>query len=115
MFSKDDGTVIRRPFSSVDANRDIVLAPNRTFEIVLPSNPTTGYDWMVHVDHPEVVRNVSHKFTADSSGRVGLGGNTKWSLRTKKSGKTKLVFSYMRPWEEGVEPTRVVTFSIAVR
>ncbi len=115
MFSKDDGTVIKRPFSSVDASREIVLAPNRTFEIVLPSNPTTGYDWVVHVDHPEVIKNVSHKFAADSSGRVGVGGNTTWSLRTKKTGSAKLVFSYMRPWEEGVEPTRVVAFLIVVR
>ena len=46
MTKSGDG-VIDRPFSAVDASREIVLAPERSFEIVLPSNPTTGYSWTV--------------------------------------------------------------------
>lgn len=114
-MSKDDGSVITRPFSAVDSSREIVLAPNHTFEIVLPSNPTTGYDWTLEVDHPEVVRNISHQFVADSSGRVGVGGNTTWTLHTRNSGRAILTFSYNRPWEEGTPPTRVVTFTMRVR
>jgi predicted secreted protein len=115
MFSKDDGSVRKRLFSSVDASREIVLAPNRTFEIVLPSNPSTGYDWVLSINHPEVVQNVSHSFTPDSSGRVGVSGETTWSLRTSKTGETKLTFSYKRQWETDTKPTRMVTFSINVR
>ena len=114
-LSQDEGSVITRPFSSVDASQEIVLAPNHTFEIVLPSNPTTGYDWSLHINHPEVVKNLSHTYVADSSGRIGVGGNTTWSLRTGAIGSTTLKFSYNRSWEEDTPPTRVVTFTMHVR
>ena len=113
--SKDDGNFISRPFSAVDSAREIVLATNHTFEIVLPSNPTTGYDWALNIDHPEVVRNISHQFVTDSSGRVGVGGNTTWTLRTVNTGNALLIFSYNRTWETGTPPTRVVTFTLSVR
>jgi inhibitor of cysteine peptidase len=113
--SKDDGSVISRPFSAVDTNREIVLAPNHTFEIVLPSNPTTGYDWTIEINNSNIVRTISHKFVADSSGRVGLGGNTTWTLRTGITGDAILTFKYGRPWEKDTPPTRVETFTMNVR
>jgi len=113
--SKEDAAMISRPFSSVDSNRTIVLAPNRSFEIVLPSNPTTGFDWSLHVDNPSVVKNISHKFKADFSGRVGVPGITTWSLRTSGTGEAKLLFSYKRAWEKETAPARVETFTISVR
>lgn len=113
--SKDDGSVISRPFSAVDTNREIVLAPNHTFEIVLPSNPTTGYDWTIEISNSNIVRNISHKFVADSSGRVGVGGNTTWTLRTGITGDAILTFKYGRPWEKDTPPTRVETFTMNVR
>ena len=114
-LTKNDGSVITRPFSAVDANRNIVLAPNHTFEIVLPSNPTTGYDWNVLVSNPDVVGDVSSKYSKDASGRIGAGGATTWTLRTGKIGETTLAFSYLRPWEKDTVPTRVVIFTINVR
>ena len=57
----------------------------------------------------------SHQFVADSSGRVGAGGNTTWTLRTLKTGKALLTFSYSRSWEKESRPTRVVTFTMSVR
>lgn len=113
--SKEDGNFISRPFSAVDSSRELVLATNHTFEVVLPSNPTTGYDWVLNIDNPEVVRNISHQFVTDSSGRVGVGGNTTWTLRTVHTGNASLTFSYSRPWETGTQPTRVVTFTLSVR
>jgi predicted secreted protein len=113
--SKDDGSIISRPFSSVDANREIVLAPNHTFEIVLPSNPTTGYEWTLEIDKTNIVRNIAHKFVADSSGRVGVGGNTIWTLRTGRTGNALLTFKYCRSWEKDTPPTRVETFTMSVR
>ena len=111
----NDGSVIDRPFSAVDANREIVLGPNRTFEIVLQSNPTTGYDWLLNITNTNVVHDSSHQYVPGSSNRVGVGGNTTWSLLTRDVGSTTLEFSYGRPWEKDTLPTRVVTFSITVR
>lgn len=114
-LTKNDGSVITRPFSAVDQDRVIVLSPNHSFEIVLPSNPTTGYSWDVHVSNSDIVNNVAQKYVPDASGRVGVGGNTTWTLRTEKAGETELVFSYLRTWEKEVQPTRIVKFTIHVR
>jgi len=112
---KDSGNVISRAFSAVDSARELVLAPNHAFEIVLASNPTTGYDWTVQIENSAIVQKVSQTFEADSSGRVGAGGNTTWTFQTDRVGKTEITFLYHRPWEKETPPTRVVTFQISVR
>jgi inhibitor of cysteine peptidase len=115
MFSKDTGEVITKPLTAVDSNREVVLSQNRLFRIVLPSNPTTGYAWNVVVDNPNVITVDSSKYDADSSGRVGVGGETTWVLRTRNKGNATLNFSYQRAWEEDIPPTRVVKFLLNVR
>ena len=114
-LSIEERRIISRPFSPVDANSEIVLATNHTFEIVLPSNPTTGYSWSLHIDQPSVVRTISDQYIADSSGRVGVGGNTTWTLSTGDSRTAILTFSYNRSWEKDIPPSRVVVFTINVR
>ncbi|MGY8753317.1 MAG: protease inhibitor I42 family protein [Phycisphaerales bacterium] len=113
--TKDGTEAINRPFSSVDSERDIVISSGRTFEIVLPSNPTTGYTWELEIQNPTIIKDVSSNFVADASGRIGVGGATTWKLRADGQGETALTFSYHRPWEEKVSPTKVVTFTISVR
>jgi inhibitor of cysteine peptidase len=107
--------MITRPFLPVDTDRTIVLAQNRTFEIVLPSNPSTGYDWELQIENPKAVENKSHTFTAHPSGRIGAPGTTTWKLRTGSKGETKLHFSYRIAWDKSKPPTREETFTISVR
>ncbi len=115
MFSKDTGEVISKPLTAVDSNRKVVLPQGHSFRIVLPSNPTTGYTWKAVVDNPKVVTVVSSKFDADSSGRIGVGGETTWVLMTRNKGDATLSFSYQRSWEDDIPPTRVVEFLLSVR
>ena len=68
-FPTNEGQVISRPFSAVDADRKIVIAPNYQFEIVLQSNPSTGYDWVLEIDNPSVVSASSFRYIPDRSGR----------------------------------------------
>ena len=114
-ISKRGDGIIERPFTSVDASREIVLAPERAFEIVLPSNPTTGFTWELQIENPKTVREVSKSYLADRSNRVGVGGNTTWSLKAGVAGKTTLKFMYRKSWEKDTQPTRIVTFTILVR
>ena len=115
VLSTDKGEIISRPFTTVDTDREIVLSGNRSFEIVLPSNPTTGYNWVLDIDHPEVITNSGHRYVPDRSGRVGVGGETTWFHRTRANGEALLTYSYQSTREEGLLPTRVVTFRIVVR
>ncbi len=115
MFSKDTGAVVSKPLTAVDSNRVVVLPQDHSFRIVLPSNPTTGSTWKAVVDNPKVITVVSSKYDADSSGRIGVGGETTWVLMTRNKGDATLTFSYQRAWEEDVPPTRVVKFLLNVR
>jgi len=111
----DEDDTISRPFTSADTQQTITIAPNRVFTIQLQSNPTTGYEWSLAIEPEDIVSFKSKNYTSGESGRVGVGGTMTWSLSTKKIGKTTLKFSYHRPWEKDVEPTREVMFNINVR
>jgi predicted secreted protein len=112
---KDEITVISRAFTSVDADQKIILSNNRSFEITLPSNPETGYDWVLSIDNSDVVSSGSHRYSPDKSGRIGLGGETMWSLRTKSSGDAVLTYSYQSTTNKGLPSSKTVTFMIGVR
>jgi len=112
---KDEITLISRAFTSVDADRKIMLSKGRSFEIKLPSNPETGYDWVLSIDNPEVVSSGTHRYTADRSGRTGLGGETMWSLRTRVTGDAVLTYSYQNESNTRLPASRTVTFMIGVR
>ena len=112
---KDEIAVISRAFTSVDADRKIMLSKGRSFEIKLPSNPETGYDWILNIDNPEVVSSGSNRYTADRSGRTGLGGETMWSLRTRATGDAVLTYSYQNASNTRIPASRTVTFTIGVR
>ena len=115
IFSKEASTALTKPLTAADTNREIVLSQGHLFHVVLPSNPTTGYSWNSTVDNATIVSVDSKKYVADVSNRIGVGGETTWTLRTHKKGNAKITFSYQRPWEENTAPTREVTFSISVR
>ncbi len=108
-------TVISRAFTSVDADQKIILSRNRSFEITLPSNPDTGYDWVLDIDNPDVVSSGSHRFTPDRSERQGLGGETQWSLRTRQPGDAVLTYTYQSAASTRLPASQTVTFMIGVR
>jgi predicted secreted protein len=112
---KDEITAISRPFTSIDAGQRIILSKNRTFEIKLPSNPGSGYDWVLRIDNPKVVSSGSHRYNPDRSGRKGLGGETMWTLRTRSPGNATLTYLYQNETNTRLPASRTVTFMIGVR
>jgi len=111
----DEISVISRPFTAVDADRKIILSKNRSFEIKLPSNPATGYDWVLGIDNPNVVSNESYRYNPGESGRTGLGCETMWSLRTRSMGDAVLTYTYRNATNNRLPVSRTVTFMIGVR
>jgi predicted secreted protein len=114
IFSSISNSPTTTLLTASDTDREIVFAQNHFFSVVLPSNPTTGYSWNIDVDNPSIISVQSQKYKPDSSGRVGVGGTTTWTLLTHEKGNAAITYSYQRPWEEKTPPTRVVTFSISV-
>ncbi len=78
-----------------------------SFTIALPSNPTTGYNWIMDYDNV-LLRAEDSEFqpSASNSIRLGAGGNSVFAFTPLLIGKTTIRFVYKRPWENIVADTR---------
>jgi len=82
--------------------------------IILKSNPTTGYVWQVDYDFA-FIKQGNHDYSSDAEeGVVGAGGYETFNFSGLQAGKTNLIFSYLRPWEEGVEPIEKQIYEINI-
>jgi predicted secreted protein len=93
-----------------DAQKPIVLhQPNKTFQISLKSNPTTGYIWVLDQFDEQSIKPIQHIYHApelnNSQGKtvVGAPGQEVWSFTLNKSAMRvprlmKITFCMMRPW-----------------
>jgi inhibitor of cysteine peptidase len=77
--------------------QNILIEAGEEFSIVLGSNPTTGFEWMVEFDE-EFVELSSRSFTP-SSELVGAGGVDIFAFDSLEAGETEIRFIYVRPWE----------------
>lgn len=82
------------------------------FTDLLPSNPTTGYDWVMadasdSTDYPGRV-NVALDYILDpaTEGLAGAGGHTQVTMTGGSSGKAIVQLYYVRSWEWDGDPTK---------
>lgn len=83
----------------------------RPFEVSLPSNPTTGYDWQVAFP-PELFRLEGRRHVR-SSERIGAGGTTTFTFLPLAPGEGILRFRYLRLWEGQSVDDREVRVRVA--
>jgi inhibitor of cysteine peptidase len=97
-----------------DPTQLITVALGETFELVLPSNPSTGYHWNF-LGEPDVnlFELVSQDYIAEQPTAIGSGGVEVWTFRAVSAGDTTLVLGYYPPTNAS-ELEEVVTFSIHV-
>ncbi len=96
----------------------IVERSNPVFSIVVQSNPTTGYAWLLKSYDTTLISPISHKFyPSTDKNLIGTPGYEKWTFRIKSSGfvvpqTTSITLIYARLWEmQDAQPTnfKVVT------
>jgi predicted secreted protein len=75
-------------------------------------NPTTGYIWVCTISPEGVVREVSNEYIPDNTNPniVGSGGKFVFTFEAVAAGEAELVFSYLRPWEEGKPALKTVKY-----
>lgn len=86
-----------------DKGSSIEVKKGEEIEILLDSNPTTGYSWIPgeEIDTNIVVLTDSKYFqTKSEEGMTGVGGFEVFTFEAKNSGQTEIILYYMRPWEE---------------
>lgn len=72
---------------------DFNVTVNETFEIALPSNPSTGYSWTVEYDD-DYLELVNQSYEPSGTGLIGSGGDEIFTFSAVEAGETNIDFTY---------------------
>ena len=95
-----------------DDGMRIDLETGDEVELVLPGNPTTGYQWVV-TEAPSILEPVGEAEFVAESGLIGAGGEFHFRFRAIEPGTAQLSLTYERPFEE-VEPLDAFEIEVTV-
>lgn len=95
----------------------IRVEPTTTFEVKLPANATTGYQWKIEgLYDPRLVQLVSEDYLAPASNLVGAGGAQVFVFKSlENTGFASLSFAYYRVWEGVQDDTQFFTVHVYVK
>jgi inhibitor of cysteine peptidase len=97
-----------------DPTQLITATAGETFDIILPSNPSTGYHWEILGELDEnIVQPVAQDYIAEEPVKPGSGGVDVWTFRAVNAGSTTIELGAFPPDEEP-DPFETVIFSIQV-
>lgn len=109
------------PFTSLqshaqnDVNQDITITvpTEKPFKITLPSNPTTGYGWIVRSLPANVaLTGMEYKQSQGCNGAMGCGGQQTLYFKPVKTGAGKLFLQYARSFEPLPKDGKTVTIIV---
>lgn len=97
-----------------DHTQLITVPVGETFDLVVPSNASTGYRWEIVPELNEtMVELIARDYIAQEPVIPGSGGVDVWTFRAVNAGDTTIVLGYYPPGNE-TDPDETVTFSIHV-
>ncbi|MCC6421969.1 MAG: protease inhibitor I42 family protein [Phycisphaerales bacterium] len=100
-------------YTAADAGRTISVEAGGRFDLVLNSNPSTGYHWkLAQAPDGDIVRLYHNDYTTDSPGTIGGGGHETWTFRAASPGSTTIQMQYVAP--DGQRIARELTYQIIV-
>jgi len=79
------------------------IAVGNSFEVVLPSNPTTGYKWELTDLTEGVLEKVKDNYKTSkkyADNIVGAGGEETWTFKVIADERSHIVMEYRRPWDK---------------
>lgn len=95
--------------------KPIVVNLNPTtiqFEVPLPANPSTGYQWELKNYDRNLFSLIRSKFVPENPKLVGAGGTMIYTFQLNKGLKTprmtSIIFAYFRPWDKSSETMQTV-------
>ena len=87
------------------------------FVVTLPSNPTTGYQWVVTKYDQKRLTLVKSKYIAPQTKLIGAGGNMTFTFKRNKGVSypkaTQMKFAYKRSWDPKSETLKTVTINFS--
>ena len=85
-----------------DKNDNFEFAVDQQFQVVLPSNQSTGFQWQVDDITSGVLEKVSNAYQLSdkyAANIVGAGGEEIWMFKVLKVERSHIVMKYRRPWD----------------
>lgn len=99
-----------------DPATPIEVQTGETFNIVIVSNPSTGYHWDFTGElDGNVVEFISGDYTADEPVMPGSGGVDVWTFRAVAAGQTQITLGSYPPDTSVTEPEETMIFDIIVK
>ena len=97
-----------------DPTELFTVTAGETFDLLLPSNSSTGYRWQIIPElDGNIVEFVEQDYIPEEPVMPGSGGMDVWTFRALNAGDTTIVLGYYPPGDE-TDPDETVTFSIQV-
>ncbi|MFA5966953.1 MAG: protease inhibitor I42 family protein [Patescibacteria group bacterium] len=89
-------------FTLADNQKNYDFPIDQQFQITLPSNQSTGYQWQVDDLTAGVLEQVSNEYRVVENGKnvVGAGGEEIWTFRVLKVERSHIVMKYLKPWDK---------------
>ena len=105
------------PVPVTDPNIPIEVSAGSEFQIIIESNPTTGYHWEIVGElDANIVEFVSRDYKSTSEpGLVGGGGVDIWVFKAVNAGDAFIVLGSYPPSNDPVDPEQTVMFTISVK
>lgn len=97
-----------------DPSQPIEVQTGETFNVVIESNPTTGYHWEI-MGELSNIEFVSKDYQTDEPVAAGSGGIDIWTFKAVSSGETQITLGYFPPDMNATEPDQTIIFSIIVK
>lgn len=93
------------------------LTLDQALTLTLPSNPSTGYRWLLQNPANAVLNALGPEVysSSDSNGMVGSDGQSTWRFKARAAGEGHLVLVYQQPWAPEEPPARTFDCAISVR
>ncbi|AYF87904.1 protease inhibitor I42 family protein [Pseudomonas sp. JS3066] len=93
------------------------LSQGQPLVLTLPSNPTTGFRWVVRDAAANVLQSLGPEVysTPEDAGLVGSAGQSTWRFKASQPGEGRLRLDYQRPWETDVAPAESFDCQISVK
>lgn len=93
----------------------VELQVGQPLNLILPSNPSTGYRWLLQNPAANVLRSLGPEVYSnpETTGIVGSAGQSVWRFQAQTAGESHLILVYQQPWAPEVRP--VQTFDCVIK
>jgi predicted secreted protein len=109
---KQNGLAVQ--LTQADSGSTVKLHPGDILEIVLSSNPTTGYTWHVRPGSEAVLKQRGEPEFKPDSNVLGSGGRMTFRFDAVAVGEVPLTLLYQRTFEPGVPPLQTFAINVSV-